>query len=204
MRVTIFALPVEIPLLDPEHPLFRPVREDGPALQVAGQIVRMRVDRQEVGIDRHRERIGHDDVGGSGGKIQAEGGQLEFQIGVQGRGLREMKPEHRLDRLGFPRAVQVELHDQIARFGEPPGKRVRRHEHHLAGLPGEKVSGGHFRPDVHAGKAGRALAAFHPSAGGRLIEQHEGVMHGPGISGENFQRADEAVLSRETGMTKLR
>ena len=70
--VFVIALPLEIPIFDPDEPFFFTARERGEALHIACEIMGVGADADEVNV--HRERVGKfaDVIGHAGGNVEEE------------------------------------------------------------------------------------------------------------------------------------
>jgi len=191
--VTIIALPVEIPLFDPDEPFFGAVRAKGVGLGFATEKMGVGIDGEDIDIDRQDQRVADDFVGGAGGEIERVRTEFEGVAGVGGRLIGEIEADGRLDGFGFAAAIEVHFDDEVAVFRKAPGEAGGGFDGTTAGIPGEELAAGHARLRIHIGEAGFAIGAVELAGLAFFIDADECVMNDLAVAGRKFDGAHEAI-----------
>ena len=137
LSVLVIALPVKVPVPDPNQPPLFPAGEQSITLQVLAQIMSMRKDPQQIYI--YGEHIGllDDVVGCSGWYLEIEAGQLDSKRHIGRRLVSKIKPNRRLDGFRSARRMQVHLQDKVHVRLQHPGQTADRQRRHFARLPAQ-------------------------------------------------------------------
>ena len=167
------ALPVQVPVGNADQPLLRAVRQRGVAFDHLRQVMRVRINRQDVEVHRRAIFVGDQKVRFPRRNVQrAVVLQLDQHRETALRLVREVHPDHRIDRLLFSRRLQVNVEDQVHAGIRAPRHTVGFHHRTAARLPRKKMpvrlKALFFEDHVHAGKAraGRDSPAAAPHASG--------------------------------------
>src|SRR5947199_9465087 len=107
LSVLVIALPVKVPVPDPNQPPLFPAGEQGITLQVLSQIMSMGKDPQQTYIHGQHIRLLDDVVGGSGRYLEIKAGELDSKRHIGWRLVSKIKPNRRLDRFRSARRMQV-------------------------------------------------------------------------------------------------
>ena len=140
-RVSINILPLEVPLVDPQQLLFASVWQLRHPLHRFGQEMGMRVDRQNLDVDRQLEAIGHDKVFVARSNVNRVIGIQSHQVHGRSDGSRlgKIESDDGVDGLRFPRRNEVKLKHQVIAGFETPRFVLHARKRRHPGRPPEKV-----------------------------------------------------------------
>ena len=150
--VTILALPVEVPVLDPDQRLDAAIGQAGVDLHLFAEPVRVRRDADQLDILRDDGGVGH---GGELARREIEAARTDEQVGESLlRAIGEDQAERRAVGLGLAGGMVVDLDDEVGAFvhgvRDARGQRRRRG----AGRPAAEPAGGRDARAAEAGIAG--------------------------------------------------
>ena len=178
-RVTEDALPVEVPLLDVDEPLARPVWQRRVALDLLREKVSVGLNRIEVGVDVQRERVGHHVSALARRNIHVLPGHPdERRLKPRRRGA-EVETEPGPNRLCSSGRPEVHHEDQVSAGRKWPRHARRCHIRGEARQPAEEVSvRTHRRVRDQPFVTGLGVLLIEPPRRTRGVELHRGVTHG--------------------------
>ena len=193
LRESIDVLPAEVPVADVNQLFDRPVRQTRLAADVARAVVRVRLHRLHLDVDRQHIRIGHDIVALAGRNVDVLMAEPQHRRNPRGRLVAEVQPDRRLHRLGLPARLHVDLDDEIGVGIEAPRVIVRQQRRDLAGRPAEEVSFGVIGGTKNQAAVTRGrIGVVHLSRRGRPIDADVRVVHDFRIAGTKFESAHES------------
>ena len=164
------------------------------AFEQFAQIMGVRVDGQNVDIQRQAEVVRHEKILVTGGNVQ---GSVVFELEqdreMSRRLVREVETYGGLNHLGLTRWLQVRVENKVVAGFETPGEAIGLGVRRTAGFPEEEmprwIEDAGLDVEVHAGKA-CAWSFFHFSSRIEAVDEQVRVMHKPFVARANFNGAN--------------
>ena len=181
--VPVHVLPAVVPVLDVDERRRRAVRQRRGALDLTRAIVRVGLDRLDFHIDRQHERIRADVALLAGWNLDVLAAQPEHRRRAFRRLLREVQADCRLNDLGTSARDEVDLHDEIGPWPQPPREPVRQERRHLAWSPTKKMTVRiNGRRQQQAAVPGRRVLVVELARARRAVDPDVGMMHDAAIA----------------------
>ncbi len=141
MGERVHGLPGEVPVADPDQPFLRAVGQGGEALHVLADVVRVRVDGEDLGIDGQRVLVGHHEVGRTGRDVD---GPVVLELEEHGeprrRRLGEVEADDGADHFRLARRLEVQVEDEVGVLVDGPGHAFGLGDRGRAGLPEQEMA----------------------------------------------------------------
>ena len=176
-------LPAEVPVGDVHHPLCAAIRKRGLADDLGGTVVCVRLDGQNVGVDRQCVRVA-DGVGRVAGRdVDALRTEPENRRRARRRGVAEIHADRRADLFDGARRLHVQLHNEVAAGLKGP-RQIGRHQWgDLSRRPAEEVAVGILGRARHqAVVSGERVGGVEPARRVGAIDADVGVVHDAGVA----------------------
>ena len=139
-REAIRILPVEVPLRDHQQSFARPIREHCITLQALAQVVRVRLDRQQIHGHREDGRFFNRVMSRPRRDVDPVGAQVNLHRRIGRRDICEVEADARLHRLRFAQRLHVDQHDQVRARRQSPRQSLGRLVRRCARLPACEVT----------------------------------------------------------------
>ena len=197
LQVSILILPVEIPILDPEQRLNRPVGESRRQAKFAAEVMGVGHDRVKMHV-RLDSRADDDRVPlVAGGNVDLVRAKCEAHHIPRHGFLGGEEADARTIFLRFAAAVVVDSNDNVGTVGHPSPHAIRSETRRHAGSPSAQTGVGELcgspRPDIPQKPWCRVGKVASPGIAGR-VEIDSAVVHDPSITRPELDAVDDKIM----------
>jgi hypothetical protein len=125
IRVAVDVLPPEVPVVDVDEQAGAGIRQRCGRSHGAPEVVRVRLNREHVYVDRQTVAVGNGIRPVPGFDVDRLTAQANSDRRSRWRLIGEEQPDAHLDRFRFAGRLHVELDDDVAERIETPGRAIR-------------------------------------------------------------------------------